>query len=229
MLVYRNVSAAYDHLQVLRDISFEVAEGECVAIFGHNGAGKTTLLKCGVGDITLTGGSVSYRGAPVAQHAVYLNARRDIGFVPQGHNVFRQLTARQNLAIAGLNSAGSEHTLEDVYKLFPILAERGRQIAGSLSGGQQQILALGMALMTKPSILLLDEPSTGLAPIIVRDVMASLEHINKTKGTTVVIVEQNIPATLKIASRALVLKSGKLVVDAPAQELQRKSDLWAWF
>lgn len=228
MLAYNNVSATYGSFRVLHDISFEVAEGECVAIFGHNGAGKTSLLKCGVGDMALSSGKVSYRGAGIARGAVYLNARRGIGFVPQGHNVFRELNVRQNLAIAGLNTPGADATLSDVYKLFPILAERGRQLAGSLSGGQQQILALGMALMTKPSILLLDEPSTGLAPIIVKNVMESLETINRA-GTTVVIVEQNIPATLKIASRALVLKSGRLVFNGPSQELASKGDLWAWF
>jgi branched-chain amino acid transport system ATP-binding protein len=229
MLTYRNVSAGYGSFQVLRDITFTVNEGECVAIFGHNGAGKTTLLKCSVGDVELSGGSVAYRSEAIQPRAVFLNARRGIGFVPQGHNVFRDLTVRQNLTIAGLNHTGSERTIEEVYRLFPILDQRGPQLAGSLSGGQQQILALGMALMTKPSILLLDEPATGLAPIIVRDVMASLEHINKNTGTTVVIVEQNIPATLKIASRALVLKSGKLVFDGAASELQSKGDLWAWF
>lgn len=229
MLSYRNVSAAYGALQVLHDISFDVAEGECVAIFGHNGAGKTSLLKCAVGDMALTGGDVAYRNEKIVRNAVYLNARRGIGFVPQGHNVFRELSVAQNLAIAGLATAGADAILADVYKLFPILAERGRQLAGSLSGGQQQILALGMALMTKPSILLLDEPSTGLAPIIVRDVMASLVHINAKTGATVVIVEQNIPATLKIASRALVLKSGRIVFDGTSAALQAKGDLWAWF
>ena len=226
MLTYSNVGAGYGGFQVLRDISFTVAEGECVGIFGHNGAGKTTLLKCSVGDVEETTGTVTYRGEPVVPNAVYVNARRGIGFVPQGHNVFRELNVSQNLAIAGLDHPGE--TLKEVYKLFPILRERGTQIAGSLSGGQQQILALGMALMTKPSILLLDEPSTGLAPIIVRDVMASLEHINKA-GTTVVIVEQNIPATLKIASRALVLKSGRMIFDGSSAELSAKGDLWAMF
>jgi len=229
MLSYSNVSAGYGSFQVLRDISFTVNEGECLAIFGHNGAGKTTLLKCSVGDVEVTRGSVTYRNEVIEPRAVFLNARRGIGFVPQGHNVFRDLTVRQNLTIAGLNHAAAEKTIEEVYRLFPILAQRGPQLAGSLSGGQQQILALGMSLMTKPSILLLDEPSTGLAPIIVRDVMASLQHINKATGTTVVIVEQNIPATLKIASRALVLKSGRLVFDGAASELQSKGDLWAWF
>src|SRR5690349_1897133 len=196
MLTYSNVSVSYGGLPVLKDISFEVREGECVAIFGHNGAGKTTLLKCSVGDVEDVSGAISFRGEPVVRGAVYMNSRRGIGLVPQGHNVFRQLTVRQNLGVAGLNHAG---TVKEVYKLFPILEQRDGQIAGSLSGGQQQILALGMSLMTKPSILLLDEPSTGLAPVIVNDVMNSLQQINRG-GTTVVIVEQNIPATLKLAS-----------------------------
>jgi len=225
-LTYRNVEAGYGGLPVLKDISFTVNEGEAVAIFGHNGAGKTTLLKCCVGDVAGMKGSVSFRDAPITPGAVFLNVRRGIGFVPQGHNVFRQLSVRQNLAIAGLEHGGG--ALEQVYRLFPILAERGAQIAGSLSGGQQQILALGMALMTKPSILLLDEPSTGLAPVIVRDVMASLAAINQA-GTTVVIVEQNIPATLRIVSRAIVLKSGRIIFDGPGDELERKADLWELF
>src|SRR3954454_11766039 len=173
-----------------------VEDGEAVAIFGHNGAGKTTLLKCCVGDVAGMKGSISYRDAPIVPGAVFLNVRRGVGFVPQGHNVFRNLSVRRNLAIAGLEHGGG--ALAEVYRLFPILAERGAQIAGSLSGGQQQILALGMALMTKPSILLLDEPSTGLAPVIVRDVMASLASINQQASTTIVVVEQNIPVTLKI-------------------------------
>jgi len=227
MLTYSNVQAGYGGLPVLRDVSFSVNDGEAVAIFGHNGAGKTTLLKCSVGDVAGMQGSVSYRGAPIVPGAVYLNVRRGIGFVPQGHNVFRHLTVRQNPAIAGLEHGGG--ALDDVYRLFPILGERGPQIAGSLSGGQQQILALGMALMTKPSILLLDEPSTGLAPVIVGDVMASLAAVNREAGTTVVIVEQNIPATLKLVSRAIVLKSGRIIFDGSSEELQRKEDLWSLF
>lgn len=229
MLIYDKVCASYGSFRVLRDISFRVDDGECVAIFGHNGAGKTTLLKCGVGDVAIDSGALTYRNEPILPRAVFMNARRGIGFVPQGHNVFKDLTVRQNLTIAGLNHAAADKTIEDVHRLFPILAQRGTQLAGSFSGGQQQILALGMALMTKPSILLLDEPSTGLAPIIVRDVMASLEHINKSAGTTIVIVEQNIRATLRIASRAIVLKSGQLIFNGTSRELASKGDLWDIF
>jgi branched-chain amino acid transport system ATP-binding protein len=227
MLTFSDVHAGYGAFTVLKEISFSINEGECVAIFGHNGAGKTTLLKCSVGDVEGVRGSVSYRGEKIIPGAVFLNARRGIGFVPQGHNVFRNLTIRQNLAISGLNHEGG--ALEEVFRLFPILQQRGSQIAGSLSGGQQQILALGMALMTKPSILLLDEPATGLAPIIIKDVMNSLAHINRTTGTTIVIVEQNLPATLQLVTRAIVLKAGRIVFDGSSKELERKEDLWAWF
>jgi branched-chain amino acid transport system ATP-binding protein len=227
MLSFVDVSAGYGGVPVLKDIGFQVADREIVAIFGHNGAGKTTLMRCAVGDMAEVTGKISWRGDPIIPRAVHRNVRLGIGFVPQGHNVFRELTVRRNLTIAGLHHPDVD--VEDIYRLFPILKQRGTQLAASLSGGQQQILALGMALMTKPSILLLDEPSTGLAPIIVRDVMDSLTRINRETNTTVVIVEQNIPATLKIAPRAIVLKSGRLVFDGASRELERKEDLWAWF
>ncbi|MGE0415937.1 MAG: ABC transporter ATP-binding protein [Acetobacteraceae bacterium] len=227
MLTYTNVSAGYGGVPVLKDIGFSIADGEAVAIFGHNGAGKTTLMRCAVGDVAEVTGRVTYRDQEIAPGQVYRNVRRGIGFVPQGHNVFRELSVRQNLTISGLNHPDAK--VDDIYRLFPILQERGAQLAGSLSGGQQQILALGMALMTQPSILLLDEPSTGLAPVIVRDVMNSLEKINRETGTTVLIVEQNLPATLRIVSRAIVLKAGRIVFDGPSAELERKEDLWAWF
>jgi len=227
MLSFTGVSAGYGGLPVLKDISFQVTDGEMVAIFGHNGAGKTTLMRCAVGDVAEVSGEITWHGEAITPKAVFRNVRLGIGFVPQGHNVFRELTVRRNLTIAGLHHP--EVDVEDVYRLFPILKQRGTQMASSLSGGQQQILALGMALMTKPRILLLDEPSTGLAPVIVRDVMESLTRVNRETDTTVVIVEQNIPATLKIASRAIVLKSGRLVFDGASRELERKEDLWAWF
>jgi len=227
MLSFTNVSAGYGGVPVLKDIGFTVGDGEMVAIFGHNGAGKTTLLRCAVGDMAEVSGEITWRNDTIQPNAVFRNVRLGIGFVPQGHNVFRELTVRRNLLIAGLHHPDVD--VEDIYRLFPILKSRGSQMASSLSGGQQQILALGMALMTKPSNLLLDEPSTGLAPVIVRDVMESLTRINRESKTTVVIVEQNIPATLKIAPRALVLKSGRIVFDGASRELERKEDLWAWF
>ena len=227
MLEFTNVGASYGGLVALKGITLRVAAGERLAVFGHNGAGKTTLLKCAVGDHDSMTGEVRFRGEPIVPGQVFRNARRGIGFVPQGHNVFRELSVEQNLSIAGL--LHDPHAITQVYELFSILSERRRQIAGSLSGGQQQMLALGMALMTKPAILLLDEPTTGLAPIIASNVLRGLQSINQGLGTAIVIVEQNVPVTLKAVDRAVILKSGAIVFDGTADQLAAESDLWAWF
>ena len=227
MLEFRNVSARFAGFRALHDISFSVKPGEMVAVFGHNGAGKTTLLRCGMGDVTDTDGSVRYNGSAVVPGAVYRNARLGIGFVPQGHNVFRDLSVERNLAIAGL--LHDPAFITEVYRLFPILHERRPQLAGSLSGGQQQMLAMGMAMMTQPSILLLDEPTTGLAPIIVQGMFRSLLEINRSTGAAIVMVEQNVAATLRLVQRAIVLKTGRLIFDGQASELAAHEDLWSWF
>ncbi|MBI3370908.1 MAG: ABC transporter ATP-binding protein [Betaproteobacteria bacterium] len=227
MLEFRAVSARYGKLAALIEVSLSVPDGARVAIFGHNGAGKTTLLKCGVGAMPGIDGEVSCNGTRIVPGAVYRNTRLGIGFVPQGHNVFKNLGVERNLGIAGL--LHDKRFVERVYELFPMLAERRAQLAGSLSGGQQQMLALGMALMTQPRILLLDEPATGLAPVIVENVLASLLRINETMKTAIVIVEQNVKATLPVVERALILKAGRLVWDGSSAELARKEDLWTWF
>ncbi|HEY8417995.1 MAG TPA: ABC transporter ATP-binding protein [Limnochordales bacterium] len=227
MLQLDRVTARYDRLTALKDISLTIGQGEMVGVFGHNGAGKTTLLKCGVGAHKHIEGVITVNGERIIPGEVHRNVRIGIGFVPQGRNVFGDLSVEQNLKIAGLMH--DPDYVSQVYKLFPILEQRRRQRAGTLSGGQQQMLALGMALMTKPKILLLDEPTTGLAPIIVKEVLRTLREINRTLSTTIVIVEQNVRATLKVVQRAIVLKSGRLVFDGPSDELGRQEDLWALF
>jgi branched-chain amino acid transport system ATP-binding protein len=227
MLEFSKVAASFSGFKALHDISFSVRPGERVAIFGHNGAGKTTLLRCGMGDVTNMHGSVTYNRESIVPGAVYRNARLGMGFVPQGHNVFRDLTVEQNLGIAGL--LHDPKYITEVYRLFPILRERRPQIAGSLSGGQQQMLAMGMAMMTKPSILLLDEPTTGLAPIVVQGMFKSLLEINRTTGAAIVMVEQNVAATLRMVERAIVLKTGRLIFDGTSAELASHEDLWSWF
>jgi len=227
VLEFRNVSARYGKLTALAEVSLSVADGERVAIFGHNGAGKTTLLKCAVGGLEDVDGEVSCAGHRIEPGAVYRNTRLGIGFVPQGHNVFKNLGVERNLHIAGL--LHDEAYIDRIYELFPALAERRMQLAGSLSGGQQQMLALGMALMTQPRILLLDEPMSGLAPVIVENVMATLLRINQTTKAAIVMVEQNVKATLPAVERAVILKAGRLVWDGASDELARKEDLWAWF
>jgi len=227
MLEFRNVSARYGKLTALTGVTLSVPDGARVAVFGHNGAGKTTFLKCAVGGIEEMDGEVICAGQRIEPGAVYRNTRHGIGFVPQGHNVFKSLGVERNLHIAGL--LHDEAYVERIYELFPMLAERRRQLAGSLSGGQQQMLALGMALMTQPKMLLLDEPMSGLAPVIVENVLASLRRINETTKAAIVIVEQNVKATLPAVERAVILKAGRLVWDGASGELAHKEDLWSWF
>src|SRR3954470_11140545 len=218
MLQVHNVTAGYGPLTVLSGVSLSLADGARLGIFGHNGAGKTTLLRCIVGAVRPRTGKVDLDGADTGVATIAENVRRGIAFVPQGHNVFPNLSVAQNLHIAGLLFDPSFVT--QVYELFPVLAERRQQRAGSMSGGEQQMLALGMALMTKPKWLLLDEPCTGLAPIIIETVMKRLDDVNVRFGTGLCIVEQNVPATLNLVDRAIILKSGRIVFDGAARELE---------
>ena len=227
MLQVRNLTAGYGPLTVLSDVSLSLADGARLGIFGHNGAGKTTLLRCIVGAVRPRDGKVDIDGADTGVATIAENVRRGIAFVPQGHNVFPNLSVKQNLGIAGLLFDPAFDT--QVYELFPVLAERRQQRAGSMSGGEQQMLALGMALMTRPKWLLLDEPSTGLAPVIVRNVMRRLGEINERMGVGLIVVEQNVPATLKMVEQTVILRSGQIVFQGSAQELSGNTDLWKWF
>jgi branched-chain amino acid transport system ATP-binding protein len=227
MLKVENLTAGYGALTVLNDVSLLLPSAARLGIFGHNGAGKTTLLRCIVGAVRPRQGKVDVEGADTSAATVAENVRRGIAFVPQGHNVFPNLTVEQNLRIAGLLFDPS--FVAQVYELFPVLAERRQQRAGSMSGGEQQMLALGMALMTKPKWLLLDEPSTGLAPVIVGNVMRRLADVNQRMGVGLIVVEQNVPATLKVVEQTLILRSGKVVFEGSAAELGANTDLWKWF
>src|SRR5579875_860360 len=227
MLQIEHVTARHGSLTALQDVSFTAEPGSRLGIFGHNGAGKTTLLRCIVGAHAPAAGSIRFEGRPVEAGRVPETVRRGIAFVPQGHNVFPNLTVEQNLRIAGLLFDPS--FVSQVCELFPVLAERRQQRAGSMSGGEQQMLALGMALMTKPKWLLLDEPSTGLAPVIVGTVMLRLAEINARRGVGLIIVEQNVPATVKIVDQALIIRSGRVVFHGAAAELSDNAELWKWF
>jgi branched-chain amino acid transport system ATP-binding protein len=227
MLQVHNLTAGYGPLTVLTGVSLSLADGARLGIFGHNGAGKTTLLRCIVGAVRPRAGKVELDGVDTGVATIAENVRRGIAFVPQGHNVFPNLSVEQNLSIAGLLFDPAFVT--QIYDLFPVLAERRQQRAGSMSGGEQQMLALGMALMTRPKWLLLDEPSTGLAPVIVRNVMRRLGEINERMGVGLIVVEQNVPATLKMVEQTLILRSGQIVFQGSAQELSGNADLWKWF
>ncbi len=227
MLQVHNLTAGYGPLTVLNEVSLSLSAGARLGVFGHNGAGKTTLLRCIVGAVRPAGGRVEVEGVDTSAASVAENVRRGIAFVPQGHNVFPNLSVEQNLRIAGLLFDPSFVT--QVYELFPVLAERRQQRAGSMSGGEQQMLALGMALMTRPKWLLLDEPSTGLAPVIVRNVMRRLVEINERMGVGLILVEQNVPATLKVVEQAIILRAGKVAFGGTAADLAGDADLWKWF
>jgi branched-chain amino acid transport system ATP-binding protein len=227
MLAIASVSARYGSLTALENISATLAPGERLGIFGHNGAGKTTLLRCIIGAHAPSAGRVDFDGEPVVPGQVPATVRRGIAFVPQGHNVFPNLSVEENLTISGL--LFDRAFVQEVLRIFPVLEERRSQRAGSMSGGEQQMLALGMAMMTQPKWLLLDEPSTGLAPVVVRNVMSQLAVVSKDFGTGLVIVEQNVPATLKVVESCLILKSGRSVYQGDAATLAAKPDLWEWF
>jgi branched-chain amino acid transport system ATP-binding protein len=227
MLEIRNLVARYGPLTVISDLSLSIPNGTKVGIFGHNGAGKTTLLRTIVGAHVKSGGLIRWNGEDLPEGNVPETVSKGIAFVPQGHNVFPNLSVEQNLKIAGL-PFGSDF-LGEVFNLFPVLNERRAQRAGSMSGGEQQMLALGMALMTQPKWLLLDEPSTGLAPVIVRNVMDRLREVNARFGTGLIMVEQNVPATLKLVDHAVIIKSGAIVFEGSATQLSTNSDLWQWF
>src|SRR6185312_7213858 len=181
MLAIKQVTAGYGGLTAIEGISLSLEDGARFGIFGHNGAGKTTLLRTIIGAHRPNSGSVDFNGETVRPGNVAETVRRGLAFVPQGHNVFPTLSVERNLHISGLFFDTS--FIGEVYKLFPVLDERRKQRAGTMSGGEQQMLALGMAMMTQPKWLLLDEPSTGLAPVIVRNVMSQLSLISRTFGT----------------------------------------------
>lgn len=231
LLEMREVVAGYGKKTVLRRISLEMAEEEVVAIIGHNGAGKTTLLRAIFGLLRLQEGQIRYRGARIDGRRPALNVREGIAFVPQGHGVFPDLSVRANLEL-GAHAAGAADLgdrLEAVFSLFPILRERDRQTAGTLSGGQQQMLALGMALVMRPKLLLLDEPSLGLAPFLVQRVLDTVTEINRRFKTAVLLVEQNVRQALQIARRVYVMKVGQIVYTGDPESLAQTQRLWQLF
>lgn len=220
MLTLDEVTAGYHHLQILHGISLTVAEGEIVAIVGANGAGKTTTLNTIAGLVKATGGSITFDGSPAVGRRPSDLVRDGLVLVPEGRALFGTLTVEENLRMGAWTQAkeGIETSLKEVFELFPILDERRRQLAETFSGGQQQMLAIGRALMAKPRLLMLDEPSTGLSPKLTWAVLDAVKHIRDT-GVAVLLVEQNASQALNMADRAYVLESGSMVLDGTGPEL----------
>ena len=220
MLYMKNVSTHYGKIQALHDVNLEVRRGEIVTLIGANGAGKTTLLMTLCGDPRATTGSIRYEGDELTGMTTAEIMRKDIAIVPEGRRVFSRLTVEENLSMGAFFSDKETRQvqLDTVLTLFPRLKERYQQRAGTMSGGEQQMLAIGRALMSKPRLLLLDEPSLGLAPIIIQQIFDIIEQLRQ-QGVTVFLVEQNANQALKLADRAYVLENGHIVMQGSGEEL----------
>ena len=228
LLQVRDLDVRYGHIQALKGISLEVAEGEIVTLLGANGAGKTTLMRSISGLLRPHSGQVLLRGAPIQRVGADAIVRMGISHVPEGRRVFPTLSVAENLRLGAYTRPAAEaaQTLREVWTMFPRLLERREQLAGTLSGGEQQMLAIGRALMARPKLLLLDEPSLGLAPIIVRDIFRSLRQIRDT-GMTLLLVEQNARTALKLADRAYVLETGHVRLEGAAADLLASPEVQA--
>ena len=221
MLEVKDLQVFYGMIQAIKGISFEVNEGETVALIGANGAGKTITLHTITGLLSPKKGSVVFEGKEITKVPAHKIVSLGMAHVPEGRRVFAQLSVYQNLKMGAYtrkDKAEIDEMLETVYKRFPRLKERQNQMAGTLSGGEQQMLAMGRALMSKPKIVLLDEPSMGLSPILVNEIFDIIQSLNKA-GTTVLLVEQNAKKALSIADRAYVLETGRIVQSGDAQVL----------
>lgn len=221
MLKVTDLQVYYGVIQALKGISFEVNEGEVIALIGANGAGKTTILHTITGLIESKGGSVEFEGKDITKMPGHKIVTLGMAHVPEGRRVFADLTVYENLKMGAYTRKDKNEiaqSLEQVYKHFPRLKERKNQLAGTLSGGEQQMLAMGRALMSKPKIILMDEPSMGLSPIFVNEIFDIIREVSEA-GTTVLLVEQNAKKALSIADRAYVLETGKIVLEGNAEEL----------
>lgn len=221
MLEIKDLEVYYGMIQAIKGISFEVNEGEVIALIGANGAGKTTILHTITGLINAQNGSVMFEGKDITKVPAHKIVSMGMAHVPEGRRVFANLTVLQNLKMGAYtrkDKAEIEETLETIYKRFPRLKERQNQLAGTLSGGEQQMLAMGRALMSHPKIILMDEPSMGLSPIFVNEIFDIIKSVS-AGGTTVLLVEQNAKKALSIANRAYVLETGKIVLSGDAKEL----------
>ena len=221
MLEIKDLKVSYGMIQAIKGISFEVNKGEVIALIGANGAGKTTILHTITGLLSADSGSVTYEGKDITRMPGHKIVSMGIAHVPEGRRVFANMTVLQNLKLGAYtrkDKAEIAETLEMVYTRFPRLKERKNQLAGTLSGGEQQMLAMGRALMSHPQIILMDEPSMGLSPIFVNEIFDIIEEVSKS-GTTVLLVEPNAKKALSIADRAYVLETGNVVLDGKASEL----------
>ena len=225
MLSVQNINVYYGKIHALKDISFEVSDKEIVALIGANGAGKSTTLKTISGMLRSHTGSITFCGEDISRTESYKLITKGIAHVPEGRRVFLQMTVEENLEMGAYTNGGYiKEGLLDVYNRFPRLKHRRNQVAGTLSGGEQQMLAMGRALMSQPKLLMLDEPSMGLAPILVDQIFDIIKELH-AQGTTILLVEQNAGKALDIADRAYVLESGRIVLSGSGTELSESEEI----
>ena len=221
LLQVDGIVVRYGNITAVHEVSFRVSQGEIVTLIGANGAGKTTSLKSIMGVLTPVQGSINFLGQEIAGRPAVELVQKGLSLVPEGRQVFTSLTVLENLEMGRYlrrDKEGVARDLEWVLDLFPVLAQRSEQLAGTLSGGEQQMLAIGRALMAKPKLMLLDEPSMGLSPILVAQIFDLIKKINQA-GTTILLVEQNAALALKTADRGYVLETGRVVLEGPTREL----------
>ncbi|MBU3654117.1 MAG: ABC transporter ATP-binding protein [Limnohabitans sp.] len=237
-LAIENIEVVYNHsVQALRGLSIEVPAGQIVALLGSNGAGKSTTLKAASGILPfekgeLASGQIRFYGEDIAGRAAHTLARQGMAHVREGRHIFVDLTVEENLIAAGnalKGRADAVADIEQVFHYFPRLQERRKQVAGYLSGGEQQMLAIGRAIVGKPKLILLDEPSLGLAPLVVQDIFAIIERINREQNVAILVVEQNAHVALGVAHYAYIMENGRIVIDGPKEKLLKDPDVQRFY
>ncbi len=232
LLETKDLQAGYGRKQVVFDLNMTLGVGEVVAIFGHNGCGKTTSMRTILGVLPPLGGQVIYQGADITGMPSRNNVRNGMALIPSERFVFQDLNVLDNLLLGGANDPDekrrAEH-LEMVYSLFPILKERSTQLAGTMSGGQQRMVSLGIALMSNPKLLILDEPSLGLAPSVVEQIFNVVRDLVNTTGLSVLLLEQNVGPALKISDRGYVMRSGRVVLEESIEQMRARDSYWDFF
>jgi len=217
VLNVQNLSVSYSHLQVLWDVSLEVRKGEIVTLIGSNGSGKTTLVSSIMGFVPVSSGTITFADMPITGLPTYEIVHHHLNLVPETRKLFGKMTVRENLML-GSYMNHKDFDIEYIYSLFPILQERQDQYAGTLSGGEQQMLAIGRCLMSGPEMIILDEPSLGLSPKYVHTVLDTISALNK-EGLTILLVEQNVKRALEISHRAYIIENGRIVLSGPADKM----------
>jgi branched-chain amino acid transport system ATP-binding protein len=232
LLSLENLSTGYGKIRVVFDVSMHVGTGEIVGVLGHNGSGKSTTIKTVLGVLPALGGKVIYEGVDVTKRGSRLNVKHGMALIPSERFVFQDLTVLDNLLLGGGNDHDTSRRaarLELVYELFPILKERSGQAAGTMSGGQQRMVSLGIALMAHPKLLMLDEPSLGLAPSVVQQIFDVVRHLAATEGLSVLLLEQNVGQALRIVDRVYVMRSGRVLLEETVEQMKARDSYWDLF